>query len=87
MKKISRQTDRSKSILIHPENSVSDPEIFTFKGSQILFKLLSTAAEMQDGDGLQKYGKKNKSMSFKGLLTNIAQSKMADISKMAKSGS
>ena len=41
---------------------------------------------MQDGDGLQKYGKKNKSMSFKGLLTNIAQSKMADISKMAKSG-
>ena len=65
---------------------MSDPGIFTFKGSQVLFKLLSTAAEMQDDDGLQKYGKKNKSMSFKGLLTNIAQSKMADISKMAKAG-
>ena len=54
---------------------MADPSIFHIKGAQILFKLLSTASEMQNqSEEWEKYGKKRRAISFKGLLTNLAKS-------------
>ena len=64
---------------------MADSSIFEVPGAQILFKLLQTAAEMQ-AEGLQKYQyNKKKTMSFKGLLTNLASSvKLEDITELAR---
>ena len=66
---------QNEIFFLNVENSVADAELFEFPGSKILFKLLTTASEMQyDNDIIwQKFGVKKKTTSFKGLLTNLAQ--------------
>ena len=53
------------------ENSVHDSSIFKIPGASILFRLLSTASDMQNDT--HKFGPKKKAMSLKGILTNLAK--------------
>ena len=52
-----------------------------------MFRLLSTASEMQN-EGLHGYAglKKKKAMSFRGLLTNMATTKVGEVASLAKKG-